>query len=138
MGWMLFRLVLSLAFVAALLFLAARVAKKRGLGRSAALIEVLARQPLGRTSSVNVIRVAGRVMVIGATDTQITLLGEVDNAEVEAEIERTEADALESGTARRSPSVRPIGTGATAGSVFDRTQWSAFLNALREKTVRRS
>lgn len=138
MGWMLVRLVLSLAFVAALLFFAARVAKKRGLGRSAALIEVLARQPLGRTSSVNVIRVAGRVMVVGATDGQITLLGEVDNAEVEAQIERVEADALESGTVRRSPVVRTTGAGALAGSVFDRTQWTAFVDALREKTVRRS
>lgn len=138
MGWMLFRLALSLAFVAALLFFAARVAKKRGLGRSAALIEVLARQPLSRTSSVNVIRVAGRVMVIGATEGQITLLGEVDNAEVEAEIERTEADALEAGTVRRSPGLTPVGTGIAAGSVFDRTQWSALLHALRERTVRRS
>lgn len=134
MAMMLFRLVLSLAFVAVVLWFAARVAKKRGLGGRTGLIEVLARQPMGRTSAVSVIRVAGQVMVVGSTEGQITLLGNVENEQVEEHLARVEADEQMGKPAR--PAGAP-GNGFAAGSVFDRTQWSAVLDGLREKTVRR-
>lgn len=136
MGWMLVRLVLSLAFVAVVLLVAARMAKKRGLGRGASLVEVLARQPLTRTSSVNVIRVADRVFLVGSTEQQISLLAEMDDEAV------TDAMAvpLEAVDGTRAPtaiaSAAPV-PGMVAGSVFDRSQWSAFVQSLREKTVRR-
>lgn len=138
MGMMVFRLVLSLAFVAFVLWFAARVAKKRGLGRGATLIETLARQPMTRTSSVNVIRVAGRVFVIGSTETQITVIGEVDDEDVTAAMAE-QANGTEGGQAGGNTS-RPINpsTGPMAGSVFDRSQWSAVVEGMREKTVRRS
>ena len=65
MTGMIIRLVLSLALVAAVLWFAARVAKRRGIGQGNGLIEVVARQRMGRSSSVN-------------------LLGEVDPGELEA------------------------------------------------------
>ena len=68
---MMLRLIVSLAFVVAVLWFAARMAKKRGLGTRSGLIEVLDRQPLSRTSSVTVVRVPGRVLVVGATEQQI-------------------------------------------------------------------
>ena len=52
---MIIRLVLSLAFVAAVLFFAARLAKKRGLGQGNGLIEVVARHRMGRASTLNVV-----------------------------------------------------------------------------------
>jgi flagellar protein FliO/FliZ len=36
-----------------------------------------------------------------------------------------------------APAVR-VSSGALAGSVFDRNGWGAFVNQLRERTVRRS
>ncbi|SFL22764.1 FliO/MopB family protein [Geodermatophilus ruber] len=130
MTWMIIRLVLSLAFIAAVLWFAARVAKKRGLGQGNGLIEVVARQRMGRASSVNVVRIAGRVLVVGATEEQVTLLAEVDGEAVE--------EALEE---RRTAVARPVpaasSTGALAGSVFDRRGWSAIVAQLRERTVRR-
>ena len=49
MTWMVIRLVLSLAFVGGVLWFAARLAKKRGLGGTGnGLIEVVARQRMGR------------------------------------------------------------------------------------------
>jgi flagellar protein FliO/FliZ len=84
MTWMLIRLVLSLAFVGLVLWFAARVARKRGLGGGAnGLIEVVARQRMGRASSVNVVRIGDVVLVVGATEEQVTLLAEVDNETID-------------------------------------------------------
>jgi flagellar protein FliO/FliZ len=74
------RLAISMAIVLALLGLAAKLLRKRGLGNTggspATRIEVLARQGLGRTSSVQLVRVAGRTLVLGVTDTSVQLLGD--------------------------------------------------------------
>src|SRR5687767_15585537 len=89
MTWMIIRLVLSLAFIAAVLLFAARVAKKRGLGQGNGLIEVVARQRMGRTSTLNVVRIADVVLVVGATEEHVTLLAEIDaDAVEEALVER--------------------------------------------------
>ena len=61
MTWMIIRLVLCLAFIGAVLVFAGRVAQKRGIGGATGVIEVVARQRMGRASSVSVVRVAGRV-----------------------------------------------------------------------------
>ena len=129
MTWMIIRLILSLAFIAVVLFYAAKVAKKRGLGQGNGLIEVVARQRMGRASSVSVVRIAGRVLVVGSTEEQVTLLAEVDGDVVEEAIAE-----------RRSAPAQPAGAGAPgvlAGSVFDRSGWTSFVSSLRERTVRR-
>src|SRR3954451_15489316 len=84
MTWMIVRLILSLGFIAVVLLYAARLAKKKGLGQGNGLIEVVARQRMGRASTVNVVRIADVVLVIGATEEQVTLLAEVDSEIVEA------------------------------------------------------
>jgi flagellar protein FliO/FliZ len=142
MTWMIVRLILSLAFIAVVLLWAARIAKKRGLGQGNGLIEVIARQRMGRASTVNVVRIADVVLVVGATEEQVTLLAEVD------------ADAVDAALAERRPPMRlaeeatpgmaaPVRVarstnGALAGSVFDRNGWGTFVNQLRERTVRKS
>src|SRR5919199_2420084 len=133
MTGMIIRLVLSLAVVGLALWFAARVAKKRGLGQGNGLIEVVARQRMGRSSSVNVIRVADVVLVVGATDEQVTLLAEVDGEAVDAALAEREAQraarlapAPATGPdgeplpvpAGRPAAPRVVGTGALAGSVF--------------------
>jgi flagellar protein FliO/FliZ len=149
---MVIRLVLSLAFVGGVLWFAARVAKRRGLGQSSGLIEVVARQRMGRSSTVNVLRIGDVVLVVGATEEQVTLLAEVDGETVEAALrEREEARgrtlprspapaALPDGdpAAPRRPLVgaRPS-SGVLSGSVFDRNGWTSFVNGVRERTVRR-
>jgi flagellar protein FliO/FliZ len=143
MTWMIIRLILSLGFIAVVLLYAARLAKKKGLGQGNGLIEVVSRQRLGRASSVNVVRIADIVLVIGATEEQVTLLAEVD------------AEAVDSALAeRRTPALRPAAddaavpraaapayartsSGALAGSVFDRAGWGTFVHSLRERTVRK-
>jgi flagellar protein FliO/FliZ len=129
MTWMVVRLVLSLAFIGGVLWFAARVARKRGIGQGNGLIEVVARQRMGRASSVSVVRIADRVLVVGSTEEQVTLLAEVDG------------DVLEEAIAERRLTVaQPAAAGAPgvlAGSVFDRNGWTTFVSQLRERTVRR-
>jgi flagellar protein FliO/FliZ len=143
MTWMIIRLILSLGFIAVVLLMAARMAKKRGLGQGNGLIEVVARQRMGRTSTVNVVRIADVVLVVGATEEQVTLLAEVDAEAVEAALQERRPPA------RLGP-VAPAGTdgvpvvaaratsGVLAGSVFDRNGWGTFVHQLRERTVRKS
>ena len=95
MTWMIIRLILSLVFIGAVLLYAARLAKKKGLGQSNGLIEVVARQRMGRASTINVVRIADVVLVIGATEEQITLLAEVDELDRAAS---APADLLVNGT----------------------------------------
>ena len=116
---MLGRLLVSLAVVFALMAVAARLARRRGLGSTgttaATRIEVLARQGLGRNSSVQLVRVAGRTLVLGVTDASVQVLGEADPLLLAAEQALTpEPDAA-----------RPA-----AG-------WSTLVEALQARTVRR-
>jgi flagellar protein FliO/FliZ len=143
MTWMIIRLVLSLGFIAAVLLFAARLAKKRGLGQGNGLIEVVARQRMGRTSTVNVVRIADVVLVIGATEEQVTLLAEVDSEAVDAALRErrppVRLGAAEPGAPGDSPALAArSSSGVLAGSVFDRNGWSTLVHQLRERTVRRS
>ncbi len=117
---MLGRLLVSLVVVFGLMALAARAVRRRGLtgsGTSAtSRIEVLARQGLGRTSSVQLVRVAGRTLVLGVTEQSVQVLGEADPLLLAAE------QAL-------APELTETRT--TLG-------WGPLLDALKERTVRRS
>lgn len=83
------RLAVSMAIVLGLLLLGAKLLRKRGLGNSGGQgttrIEVLARQGLGRTSSVQLVRVAGRTLVLGVTEASVSVLGEADPLVLEVE-----------------------------------------------------
>ncbi len=143
MTWMIIRLVLSLAFIGVVLFYAARLAKKRGLGQGNGLIEVVARQRMGRTSSLNVVRIADIVLVVGATEEQVTLLAEVDGETINLALSErrgpVRVGAAEVGPAVGTPTLAAgTSSGALAGSVFDRNGWGTFVHQLRERTVRRS
>ena len=140
---MIIRLVLCLAFIAVVLLFASRVAKKRGLGGATGVIEVVARQRMGRASSVSVLRVAGRVLVVGATEQQVTLLAEVEDDEMAAALAAQVTRPVGADGETSGPPVarRPLpaggGSGALSGSVLDRSTWTSVLAELRERTVRR-
>ncbi|MCV2489506.1 flagellar biosynthetic protein FliO [Geodermatophilus sp. YIM 151500] len=144
MTWMIIRLLLSLAFVAAVLWFAARVARQRGLGSANGLIEVVARQRMGRSSTVNVVRIADVVLVVGATEEQVTLLAEVDADAVESALQelrpQPRAVPAAGGTSTGAPTTVAArsSTGVLAGSVLDRGAWGSLVNQLRDRTVRRS
>lgn len=114
------RLVISLAVVLALMGVLAWALRHRavpGLRRSSAppdTLQVVARHPLSRSVSVAVVRAADRALVVGISDTGVTLLAEIDPATLD--IEEPDAES-------------PV-TGAPS--------WSGFVEALRERSVRRT
>ena len=120
------RLLVAMAVVLGLMFLAARAIKNRGIAgprRSRPIpIELLARQGLGRTASVALVRTSGKVLVLGVTEANVSLLAEVDPDTLD--LDGPEADWT-----------APPGGGPMAQPGWT---WKAMLDAAREKTVRRS
>jgi flagellar protein FliO/FliZ len=139
---LLVRVVVSLGVVLAVMAGAAAVlrrsgvvgtapAGKRGLRRRSNPVEVIARHGLSRGSSIAVVRLGARALVIGVTEHQVSLLTEIDPAELDAPPE----DELSSpGTPRTPGTAGPAGPGIGAGAL----PWKVALEQLRERTVRRS
>lgn len=135
------RLVVSLAIVIGLMALLAGVLRKRGLvvgaggatgGRArtrrtgaGVQVHVLARRALGRNAQVAVVRTAGRTLVLGVTDHQVTMLGE-------AEIDDDDEDDLEIVATGAQRTALPRTAGRRPGPA-----WKAMLDALRDQTIRR-
>jgi flagellar protein FliO/FliZ len=122
------RLIFSLAIVIGLMWIAANVLRKRGLagtpkkrGGPAVQVELLARKPLGRNSSITVIKVGDRAMVIGVTDHQVTNLGDIAVEQI---------DLMDAGATWTAPA-------GTPAPVSPNTAWKAMLEQMRTKTARR-
>ncbi|HVM41057.1 MAG TPA: flagellar biosynthetic protein FliO [Acidimicrobiia bacterium] len=121
------RLVISLAVVLVLMALLAKVMRKRmvpGTGRRkrpGQLIEVVARQQLGRNASIALVRVGASELLVGVTDQQVNLITETDSVVLE-----------DQGT-----DWTPYPGGAPAG-VTPSQAWRDVVERLRERTVRRS
>jgi flagellar protein FliO/FliZ len=125
------RICFSLLVVFGLLWGLAKVARRGGLGkRGTGSLAVLNRQSLSRGSSVAVVRVAGRALILGVTDTQVSLLGET---ELEAFGDDPHAGPDKHG---RLPA-EPHHVGGLEGSVLSPRTWGSTLDFLRDRTTRR-
>ena len=135
---LLVRLVVSLGVVLGLMWVAARLLARQSGGRIArasrpVAIQVLARSSLGKNSSVAVVAAAGKALIVGVTDSQVTLLGEGDiNALTEPQ-EEDPATTITAAARTRSPWAVSGQPGAAAFS-----PWTAMLDTLRDRTTRRS
>ncbi|HYH49184.1 MAG TPA: flagellar biosynthetic protein FliO [Acidimicrobiia bacterium] len=130
---LLVRVVVSLGVVLAVMAGAAAVLRRsgvtgtatvgrRGLRRRHVPMEVIARHGLTRSTSIAVVRLGERALVLGVTEHQVSLLKEIDPEELVAP-----PDAEDS-------TEGPAGPGIGAGAL----PWKVALEQLREKTVRRS
>lgn len=129
-GELFVRLIVSLGVVVGIMAAAAWMLKRVGTGAGAlgragtakrVRIEVLARQQLGRRSSVAVVRTGTRNLVLGITDQHVTLLADapVDELVVPEEVAPRTVSPVDGPTAVASP-------------------WRNLTETLRERTVRRS
>lgn len=117
---LLLRVVLSLSVVLVLLwFLARRVGTMRS-SRPGAAIAVTARQALSRHTSVAVVEVDRRRLLVGVSDAGVTLVAELENAPAPEEVPVPSEAAL--ATAAPEPG-------------FSERRWN---RALREAQVQRS
>lgn len=142
------RVVFSLAVVLVLLWFAVRSMRKNQQRTSAGVsLELLARQPLAQRSSVAVVRVGERALVLGVSEGRIELLVDKPLSEVvteqEDEVTPLGVPGVSQPVRRAVPAARrraiagPALNGPLAGSALSPQTWGRALDVLREKTVRR-
>lgn len=129
------RLVLSLATVLTLMVFLARYLRHRQNGggltkgtdsqrrRKAPPLQVLTRQGLSRGSSVAVVRVSGQLLLLGVTESRVSLLRELEDPE---DLDEPEPVPEASGTSAFGP-----------GRSSSRDLVVSLVETLRQRTVRR-
>jgi flagellar protein FliO/FliZ len=140
----LFELILRIGFsllvVFGLMWGLARVARRGGVGRrGGGSLAVLNKQSLSRGSSVAVVQVADRALILGVTDTQVSLLGETDLDAFghEPHPPRNPAPAVDGVLPPVHPTVLPHHGGKLDGSLLSPGVWGSTLDFLRDRTTRR-
>jgi len=151
------RMLLALVLVLGVMWALARWARKpMGVGKGERVMTVLARQQLSRSSSVAVLKLMDRALVLGVTEQGVQLLTETELAPIEqaltvpAAARRRSAEPLELAGERATPSSPPAAVGKPTlagstpagkskldGSVLSPNTWKQVLGAARELTVRR-
>ncbi|MBW8826842.1 MAG: flagellar biosynthetic protein FliO [Acidobacteria bacterium] len=127
------RLLVSLGVVLGLMWAIGRVLRARGFGgvsKPNAAIEVVARQSVNRTSSIALVRAAGKALIVSINESQISLLAEVDPAEIDGPVNTTVTTTLTGLEAHRTA---PRGSASPRSSSPRKT----LLEVARERTVRR-
>jgi flagellar protein FliO/FliZ len=134
----LFELVLRIGFsllvVFGLMWGLAKVARRGGMAkRGSGNLALLNRQHLTRGSSVAIVQVADRALILGVTDTQVSLLGEanLDAFGAEPQPVHEKHDALP------VLPVLPEHGGKLDGSILSPRTWGSTLDFLRDRTTRR-
>jgi flagellar protein FliO/FliZ len=139
------RMVLALGLVLGLLWLFSKFGRGRqAKGRARwspradnGRIEVMDRRSLGRHSSIAVVRAAGRIVVVGQTPQQISVLLD---AEADSDASADEHAAVETSATGNEPgtSEEMLMPGLASMNGADAPKaWDAFLERMREMTVRR-
>lgn len=150
---LLLQMLVALAVVLAVMWLAARLVRTVGPARNEVLLELVARQQVGRASSVAVVRVADQALVVGVTDEQVSLLAEVELEQVQQALEQQELARAARREHRQNllpgqasgqglGSAGPLGAagegkGKLHGSIVAPSTWKQAVEALRERTARR-
>jgi flagellar protein FliO/FliZ len=164
---LLLRVTVSLGLVLAVLWFAAKgLRSSQRRSRAGVDVDVLTRQPLAQKSSLAVVRLGDRALVLGVTENRVDLLHETALADVlvpYAAGDDTADEATSSGGVVPSPvsiaknlslpsaalpaasvtrQQRPTGpaaqgSGPLAGSALSPQTWSRAVQVLREKTVRK-
>ncbi|MDO9379144.1 MAG: flagellar biosynthetic protein FliO [Nocardioidaceae bacterium] len=135
------RLVVSLAVVLGLLLVLYRVSQRR-LGGGTTLLSVVGRQAVGRNSSVTVVTVGGRVLVLGVSEQQVSLLTELDPetldttagdlvVDVDPVVVPTSRAAASTRGAHAAPAQRGQQLGAMGGSILSARTWRDAWTATR-------
>ena len=120
------RMLVGMAVVLAVMALFGRALRRkampglRGRGRMVP-IEVLARQGLGRSASVAMVRAGGKVLLLGVTEQNVNILGEADDLGLLDDGPEAHWTAPQGGGSESRPS----------------WTWKAMMDAARDRTVRR-
>jgi flagellar protein FliO/FliZ len=134
----------SLGLVLAVLWFAAKgLRSSQRRSRAGVDVDVLTRQPLAQKSSLAVVRLGDRALVLGVTESRVELLHETALADVLApeqpdQLASAAASPVQVSTTAGASAVRlPASRGPLAGSALSPQTWSRAVQVLREMTVRR-
>ena len=154
------RVVVSLAVVLGLFWLVARAGSRKLGGGDRGLLRVRGRQSLSRGSSLAVVEVGSRVLVVGVSDSGVRLLTEMDPAELAPAAARETAESFEAvyeaasreqavtipalptsepaarRGAHRRTSARPSTGGPLAGSLLAPSTWRQAFGSATGRSVR--
>ena len=162
------RMLLALVLVLGVMWALARWARKpMGVGKGERVMTVLARQQLSRSSSVTVLKLMDRALVLGVTEQGVQLLTETELAPIEQALtvpavsrrrpfqlalnantelvtdaepnagSNTDAEPSTDAKPKRPALPAPVTTSKLDGSVLSPGTWKQLLGAARELTVRR-
>ncbi len=138
------RVVASVVVVIALVALTARLARRAGVRGPGAGLRVLERAGLSKEASVAVVEVGGKALVLGVTAQQVSVLSELDAAEL-ARTVAAQAVAARTVPAQQAAPRRVVApqdgrpaARQASGSVLSPRTWSQGVEALRDLTTRRT
>jgi flagellar protein FliO/FliZ len=136
-------MLIALGLVLGAMWLLARWARKPLRGKGDRVIAVLARQQLSRNSSVAVVRVMDRALVVGVSEQGVQLITETELATVEEVLNDTSQPrrsrliaAADGEQSIDDQSVSPKRTRLN-GSALSPQTWRQVVDVVRERTVRR-
>ena len=143
---LLLRVGFSLAVVFVLIWISARIVKRRngasGSKASTQQIEIVERRSVGKRSSLMLLRVGGKAVLVGTTDQHIELLAEAPHLDTRDDditvVELPSVAPVDLADVRRERAVglvRPDGTRAPHTS--QRPSRLSLADAMREMTTRR-
>ncbi len=136
------RMAASLLVIGGLLWMVQRIGRRRlgGLGRSvAAPIEVTARKQLTRASSIALVRAGERNLLIGITDTGVSLIAEgEDLMSLPDEAEGKSTGRRQTKTNSQRKPISGVARKPRAGATSSNRSGTSALDALRDMTVRRT
>lgn len=127
------RLGFSLAVVIGLLMAAAKVASTKLKTNNAQLGTVIARVPLARTASLTIVEVPGQTLVLGVTESGVTLITDLDPFEVAQAQEAAKSPTAPTAVAPEAGAGSPL-----AGSVLSPSTWTNAASAVRRLIAARS
>ena len=119
-----FRLLLSLGVVLGLFWAVARMGARRVGGRDRTLLRVRSRQALSRGSSIAVVEVGSRVLVVGVSDAGVRMLTELDPFELDSEPAAPTEPTSEATPATHVSHVSSLGGSLLAPATWKQA-WSA-------------
>jgi Flagellar biosynthesis protein, FliO len=138
------RMIVALGLVLGLLWLFSKFGRGRQVksrarwlqgGVDASRIEVMDRRSLGRHSSIAVVRAAGRIVVVGQTPQQISVLLDADREPAVLDGEGVGGETPVIGGPSTEEDMLMPRLASTIGADTPKA-WDAFLERLREMTVR--
>lgn len=137
------RLLVSLSLVIGLLLLLARFGGRRFRGNRDSMVRVLHRHHLSRGSTVSVVAVGSRLLVLGATEHQVRVLTELDPEDLAdhggadvLSLAGRPADRTASPTAAAADDDTAVsrGSGPLTGSVLSAATWKQALAAATRRS----